>query len=445
MGAVAGRRLPGAGERPAQLPGLGESSRWDQISNNRSDWVSDRHENLQNRLENRGDFAQDWQDSRQDFMNDRREDWQNWADDRHPWHDDWHNGCWHGDWGDYWGHMWDEHPVWSAFAVTGWTLNTVAYGFGLWGYSNPYYDTGSTVVYDYSQPIVMYSEPVAETAAAAQPAGAEVATPLPPGVSPAVLTTFDQARAVFLQGQYKQALDLTDQAIQGMPGDAALHEFRALCLFALGQYREAAATLNAVLAVGPGWDWTTLVGLYPNVDVYTEQLRKLEEYLKAKPDAADARFVLAYQYMTMGHSDAAAAELAKVLASVPGDTVSKQLYDMLTYKSSGTPAPKPPAQPAPAGPKLAAEDLQGVWKASGPGGSSYELALTKEGGFQWTYTKGKKSQTLKGAFAVDGATIAMEPESGGVLIADLTPRDKNAFDFKMVGAKESDPVLSFKR
>ena len=48
-----------------------------------------------------------------------------------------------------------------------------------------------------------------------------------------------------------------------MPNDPTLHEFRALVLFAQGQYDAAAATLYPVLNAGPGWDWTTLVGLYP--------------------------------------------------------------------------------------------------------------------------------------------------------------------------------------
>ena len=43
----------------------------------------------------------------------------------------------------------------------------------------------------------------------------------------------------------------------------------ALCLFALGRYDESAATLYAVLSVGPGWDWTTLIGLYPDVSTST--------------------------------------------------------------------------------------------------------------------------------------------------------------------------------
>ena len=46
--------------------------------------------------------------------------------------------------------------------------------------------------------------------------------------------------------------------------------------------------MYAVLSVGPGWDWTTLISLYPNVDVYTAQLRALEDYCKANPQSASA-------------------------------------------------------------------------------------------------------------------------------------------------------------
>ena len=181
------------------------------------------------------------------------------------------------------GEMWAQHPVWSAFAVTGWAWNAANYLFGTAPYYNPYWDSGysSSVVYDYSQPIVTYSEPAAPATESAAPAGAEA---LPPGVSEPALSTFDQARVAFHEGDYKQALELANQTLKEMPTDAAVHEFLALCLFALGEYKPAAATLNAVLAVGPGWDWTTMSSLYADADVYTAQLRKLEQYVKATSD-----------------------------------------------------------------------------------------------------------------------------------------------------------------
>ena len=40
--------------------------------------------------------------------------------------------------------------------------------------------------------------------------------------------------------------------------------------------------LYVVLTAGPGWDWATMVGLYPDVDTYTRQLRALEAAIKAE-------------------------------------------------------------------------------------------------------------------------------------------------------------------
>jgi tetratricopeptide (TPR) repeat protein len=423
---------------------LDRGNRWDQFQGNRQEWVADRHQDLQNRLENRQDFRNDWQDNRQDFLNDRREDWQNQLEDRYPWHDNWHHGYWHDRWGGYWEHMWEEHPVWAAFGVTSWALNSAGYMFGTWDYSNPYYDAAyaSASPYDYSQPIVIYSEPVSATTPIDQ--AASEASTLPPGVSQDALNQFDQARLAFGQGNYQQSLDLANQALKSMPSDATLHEFRALCLFALGRYHEAAATLNAVLAVGPGWDWTTMVSLYPDVEVYTSQLRKLEDYVKLNPAAFDARFVLAYHYLTMNHLDAAAKELEDVVKSVPNDAVARQLYDMLTYKAFGEPTLK--AEPlAPAGPKLTAEGLVGTWKAKGPSNSAFEMTLTKDGAFTWKYTKGKKEQMMKGAYAVDQNTLAMEPAAGGVMLATVAPQSNGAISFKMIGSPEKDPPLNFTR
>jgi hypothetical protein len=75
-------------------------------------------------------------------------------------------------------------------------------------------------------------------------------------------------------------------------------------LFAQGKYREAAGTIHAVLADGPGWDWATMSGLYPSVQVYTTHLRALEDFARTNPDSADARFLLGYHYLTEGYHDA---------------------------------------------------------------------------------------------------------------------------------------------
>ena len=92
-------------------------------------------------------------------------------------------------------------------------------------------------------------------------------------MSDPAVAQFDAAREAFQAGDYAGALQQTDAALKVLPNDATLHEFRAVVLFAVGQYDQAAGPLYAVLSVGPGWDWTTMIGLYPSADVYTRQLR----------------------------------------------------------------------------------------------------------------------------------------------------------------------------
>ena len=145
----------------------------------------------------------------------------------------------------------------------------------------------------------------------------------------------DAARAAFEQGDYAAALAQCDQALARDPGNVALNEFRGLALFALHRYKEAAGTIYAVLSVGPGWDWTTLSGFYPDDDVYTEQLRALEQYVNANRNLADARFLLAYQYLICGHTDAAAAQLKAAVELNPKDQLSAQLLGAGDDKSPG--------------------------------------------------------------------------------------------------------------
>ena len=94
--------------------------------------------------------------------------------------------------------------------------------------------------------------------------------------------------------------------------------------------------LNAVLAAAPGMDWTTMSSLYPNVDTYTQQLRKLEAFTNEKPNDAAARFVLAYHYLVVGHTDAAIGELKAVVEDQPGDKVAQRMLDALQPPAADT-------------------------------------------------------------------------------------------------------------
>jgi tetratricopeptide (TPR) repeat protein len=208
----------------------------------------------------------------------------------------------------------------------------------MWGgnpfvYSNPFWvaptNTNNTTIVqvpvslDYSHPI----EP--PTNDWFQPIdGAEV--PLDPDLDPEIeraVELFDEARAAFKTNNYEQALRLVDKAIELLPSDATLHEFRGLCLFAMEDFQQAAATIYAVLAAGPGWNWDTLASLYPDTATHTAQLRALETHVRANPDDAAAAFLLAYHYLTMDYVDEAVMMWERVERLLPDDPLVGQLLE----------------------------------------------------------------------------------------------------------------------
>ena len=138
-------------------------------------------------------------------------------------------------------------------------------------------------------------------------------------------SVYDQASAAFKSGDYAQAVQLDQQALAQTPNDTNMHEFLGLAYFAQGKYPQAAAPLYAVLSVRPGWDWTTVSGMYPDVETYTSQLRALEGYVRSNPDSAQARFVLAYQYLAQGHDPEAVTQLKEVVRLQPSDKLSAQI------------------------------------------------------------------------------------------------------------------------
>jgi tetratricopeptide (TPR) repeat protein len=378
--------------------------------------------------------------NRQDWQNNRGDRWDNWHDAWHDrwgdWHGGWHHGwCGAGYWGNWWGNMWNQYPIWSAFGITNWALNSASWLFGLGSYSNPYY-VESSGGYDYSQPIVY------EQAAYQQPQTTSAGETLPPGVTTKGLALFEEARGLFQNKKYQEALSKDNEAIKEMPQDAALHEFRALCQFALGDYKGAAATLYAVLAVGPGWDWTTMYNLYSDIDEYTAHLRKLEDYCKEHKDSADAYFVLAYQYLTMDKKDLAIRMYQIVARLAPNDTVTKQMLQALDAKplDDNAPAPKESAN----APSIPAEKLVGDWKAMGPNNSEFKMKLTKEGEFNWGYTVNGKTQSIKGAYGQQGGNLVMETDGNNTMVADVKLADDATLEFQMTGVSSS-PKLLFKK
>jgi tetratricopeptide (TPR) repeat protein len=429
----------------------------------------------------------DWDNGRGDWDGGRG-DWDNgrnhggWNGRHSHRHNHWHRGFWRlGLWGfnPWWG-GWGWGPGWGGYGFglglgyggwgyggwgwNSWGYSPLWYNSGYYGYYNPYCSgplvLGSTVI-DYSQPIVVAqgttTTPVSEEA---------VDDPATAGA----MAEFDAARAAFLNGDYRAALSGVDRALQQIPDDGVLHEFRALVLFAQGDYQQAAATINSVLAGGPGWDWETLRGLYPDVPTYTAQLRALEAYARAHQTEAFPRFLLAYHYLTTGYTDAAVEQLKRVVALQPGDTVAKQLLTSMSPDSQvPAPAPAPasdptlPPQPPVAGDgpavppappaaeehtvarPVTTESLVGDWNASREDGSTFALTLDKEGAFTWKYAGNGQDNSLKGKYTLAKDLLILEPDSGGAMIGRLSSAADGQFHFQLVGGPPGDPGLTFKQ
>ncbi len=330
--------------------------------------------------------------------------------------------------------------------VGAWGMGSPMYGWGYSNYNNAYAPgsvgtgvnqaagQGGASSYDYSQPI----------STTAAPPDSPVATQATAG--------FDQAVEAFKQGNYAQASQLGQQALSQMPNDPNLHQFVALAQFAQGQYDQAAAPLYAVLTIGPGWNWTTLIGMYADADTYTQQVRALETFVNTNTTSAPARFVLGYHYLTQGHNDAAAKQFSSAASLQPADKLSAQLAAQL----------EPPASPAGAAPSAAATasaaavatepapqgKLAGRWAATPAKDAQVALAIGDDGGFTWAVTspgQSAKNITGKSTYANGLLTLAGQDAQLGALAGQVTWQDDNHMTFRVLGAPADDPGLKFVR
>lgn len=187
-------------------------------------------------------------------------------------------------------------------------------------------------------------EPVSPAAAAEPadtPAGAEAAGDLTAGQR-----FFSDALTAFQRQDYRQAARMANHAMIEMPEEAKVHELLSLSLFAMGDYRGATMEAHAALAQGTVGDWARVYAYYQDQPTYAKQLGALEQFLKKNPSSLDARFLLGYHYVMLGHLKEAKEQLAPVVSKAAWDTVAVQLFKKAGGEATAQPA-APGATPAP--------------------------------------------------------------------------------------------------
>jgi tetratricopeptide (TPR) repeat protein len=275
------------------------------------------------------------------------------------------------------------------------------------------------------------------------------------------LKSFEAATDAFQAGKFDQALKLIDAALEQLPYDSALHEFRGLVLFAREDYQGAAATIYSVLSVSPGWNWTTLSGLYGDTGEFSRQLKKLEAYHRKNPKSAAAAFLKAYHYTTCHHNEAAVKLFESVVKSFPEDRFLPQLLALVSAgieeatPASGS-ATKPVSDASPAGSEAASEAetdpnsaekafkiTNGDWRSLRGDSTIIQLRLSKGYEFVWTATtSGNPPRVFAGLFGVEKNTLYLGGGSGK-LVGRIVDRPGGGFTITLLGNRRSEPGLEF--
>jgi hypothetical protein len=204
-------------------------------------------------------------------------------------------------------------------------------------------------------------------------------------------------------------------------------------------------------------DWTTLSSLYDDVDTYTEQLRRLEDYCKSNPKDPAAQFVLAYHYMVAGYSEEAADVLKAVLELQPKDIVAKRLLESLTPPDSPEndtdenaakgvkSTAKPATEPIQAEADAPTTDLVGSWKATEEKGT-ITLTIDEDFNFVWkAVNDGTPAIDLKGNLMIQGAMMILSNDRQGNLTGKVVSGGPNKFTFVPTGSPEDYQGLIFER
>jgi tetratricopeptide (TPR) repeat protein len=317
---------------------------------------------------------------------------------------------------------------------------------GYSSYYNPYYAEpliAQSMPYDYSQPVVVNNY-VSSNADTDVPVGEPQAAQPTPSQTQA-LSSFDEGLAKFKDGQYIPALSEFNASLKELPGDVVVHEVRSLALFAIGDYKAAAAGLNSLLSSAPGMDWTTMSSLYGNSEDYTKQLRKLEQFCKSNPTDPSAHFVLAYHYLVTDSKDAAIDALKVVVANQPKDVTATRMLDALAPTAETVAAPPANSQIAGAEGEAPQTDLVGSWMAQS-GDTRIELSIAEDSQFTWrALARDRAPVELAGQLAAGSDGISLETREQGAIGGTVTSKGPDNWTFAITGAPASDPGLDFTR
>ena len=187
-----------------------------------------------------------------------------------------------------------------------------------------------------------------------------------------------------------------------------------------------------------------MASLYPNIDVYTSQLRKLEAFVAANPNSTAGRFVLAYHYLTEGHTDAAVSRLKEVVALAPQDTLSAQLVKQFSPPATAPDTPAAATAPPPATTPAKQGNLAGNWTAHPAGDTTIDLRIGDDETFTWKVTAKGKPRQLAGKWSLTNNLLTLAQEGdAGALVGRVSWQADDKWSFRVIGTGPEDQGLLF--
>jgi tetratricopeptide (TPR) repeat protein len=358
-----------------------------------------------------------------------------WWSSRH--HHHWHHGTWCYGWGRSNRRSFTNGFIWG---VSAWTMGNLIFNSGYQNFRNPF--PAPPVINSAGITIINYTAPITVAAAGFPPGDEASETAAAEKASEAM----EEALTTFRKGDFETALTAVDKAISAVPGDPAMHEFRALVFFSMGRFNDAAGVLNPILASGPGWDWTTMTGLFESQDDYVKLLRKLEEHQLANPDSAAANFLLGYHYLVLGHLEQALELFEKSAKLEPTDIVSAGLRDLIRESiahdegedAENTEGVLPPTAVDP-------DKLVGTWVSKVADEGTITLVMTEEGNFTWSFDKTGNSGKLDGEFGIYDSNLLVLISEDSQMVGEVTFAEDSKLSFVLAGGPRGDPGLTFVR
>ncbi|MEO1523828.1 MAG: hypothetical protein AAFX06_00245 [Planctomycetota bacterium] len=156
-----------------------------------------------------------------------------------------------------------------------------------------------------------------------------VAGPVADTAEQKLLRLIETAKTQFRAKKYDETIETLDNAVQLVPENSDVLQFRGFAHFAKHDYDAAAADVYDALLLGNTWNWQAVRDLYQSKEVYENHLRTLEAVRKAAPNMTH-HFLLGYHYLVLEHLARGQKELERALQAQPGEPLVTQLVSVVS-------------------------------------------------------------------------------------------------------------------